>query len=144
MKISISIIGSTGSVGRSTLEIVDKKRKLFNIDILSANKNYKLITSQIKKYRPKLFIISDFKIFNHVYKKFKNSKTKIINNYSAIKLKKKTDITVSAIPGIIGLAPTLKMIKISKKVLIANKESVICGWSLISKVSKKIKLKLFQ
>ena len=89
MKISISIIGSTGSVGRSTLEIVDKKRKLFNIDILSANKNYKLITSQIKKYRPKLFIISDFKIFNHVYKKFKNSKTKIINNYSAIKLKKK-------------------------------------------------------
>ena len=142
MKISISIIGSTGSVGRSTLEIVDKKRKLFNIDILSANKNYKLITSQIKKYRPKLFIISDFKIFNHVYKKFKNSKTKIINNYSAIKLKKKTDITVSAIPGIIGLAPTLKMIKISKKVLIANKESVICGWSLISKVSKKNKTKI--
>ena len=54
MKKKISILGSTGSIGLSALDIVDKKRNLFNIDLLSANSNYKLISKQIKKYKPKI------------------------------------------------------------------------------------------
>ena len=58
MKKSISILGSTGSVGLSTLKIIDKKKNFFNIIHLAANNNYNLICKQIKKYKPKYFIIN--------------------------------------------------------------------------------------
>ena len=70
---------------------------------------------------------------------FKHKKTKVLNKFPINELKKKSDITISAIPGIAGLSPTISMIKKSKKVLIANKESIICGWNLINKTSKKYK-----
>ena len=142
MKKTISILGSTGSVGLSTLTIVDKKKRYFKTVLLSANKNYKLISKQIKKYSPSIFVISDKKVFKKIEHKFKKNKIKILNNFNSIKLKKKSDITVSAIPGIAGLQPTISMIKISKKILIANKESIICGWNLLKKTSLKTKTKI--
>ena len=142
MKQTISILGSTGSVGLSTLSIVDKKKKYLKPFLLSANKNYKLISKQIKKYKPNFFVITDEKTFKKTERKFKKNKVKIFNNFNSIKLKKKTDITISAIPGIAGLKPTISMIKLSKKILIANKESIICGWNLIKKASQKNKTKI--
>ena len=142
MKKFISILGSTGSVGQSTLSIIDKKKNFFIPYIFSANKNYKLITQQIIKYKPKVFIIKDKKTFIKVCKKFAKGKTKLTNSYDLLKIKKKSDITVTAIPGIAGLEPTIKFIKYSGKVLIANKESIICGWELISKTALKNKTKL--
>ena len=68
----------------------------------------------------------------------KVKKTKILNSKNYFKYKfKKTDLSISAIPGIAGLEPTLNLIKMSKKILIANKESIICGWHLIDKLVKK-------
>jgi 1-deoxy-D-xylulose-5-phosphate reductoisomerase len=142
MKQLISILGSTGSVGLSALSIVDKKKKYLKPFLLSANKNYKLISEQIKKYKPNIFIVNDIEIFKKIEHKFKKDKTKILNNFSSIKLKKKSDITISAIPGIAGLKPTISMIKLSKKILIANKESIICGWNLIQRTSQKNKTKI--
>jgi len=143
MKKNISILGSTGSIGLSTLKIIDKRKSYFKINILSANKNYNLICSQIKKYKPKVFVINDEKIFNKVKVKLKNNKTLILNKFSnKIKSFKKSDICVIAIPGIAGLEPTIKLTKLSKKMLIANKESVICGWNLIKKVAIKYKTSL--
>ena len=142
MKHTISILGSTGSVGISTLYIVDKKKKNFKIDLLSSNKNYLLICNQIKKYKPNYFVISDINVFIKIKKKFKNKKIKIFNNFDNIKLKKKSDITISAITGIAGLKPTLIMTKRSKKILIANKESIICGWNLIKKIALKNNTKI--
>jgi 1-deoxy-D-xylulose-5-phosphate reductoisomerase len=142
MKKFISILGSTGSVGLSTLSIIDKKRNLFKPYLFSANKNYTLINSQIKKYSPNYFIINDSITFKKIKEKFKNSKTKILNNFDLINFTKKSDITISAIPGIVGLEPTLILIKSSKKILIANKESVICGWNIIKKLGLKHNTKI--
>jgi len=142
MKKKISILGSTGSIGLSTLSIIDKKKNLFTISLLSANKNYNLIIKQIKKYKPEYFVISNKLIFEKVKKKFKNNKIKIFNNFNFLNRKKNFDITISAIPGISGLLPTIIMIKNSKKLLIANKEAIICGWSLINKEAKKNKTKI--
>ena len=141
MKKKISILGSTGSIGLSTLKIVDKKNIFFKVILLSANKNYLQICKQIKKYKPIYFVISDLNIFIKVKKKFINSKTKIINNFDLKKLEK-NQIIVSAIPGIAGLKPTISMIKFSKKMLIANKESVICGWDLIKREALRFKTKI--
>ncbi len=142
MKKFISILGSTGSVGTSTLNIIDLKKEFFIPYIFSANKNYKLICKQIKKYQPQIFVITNFNTFKKILKKYKNSKIKFLNDFESIKIKFKSDITVSAIPGIAGLYPTLKMTQLSKKILLANKESIICGWDLIFKKSKKYKTKL--
>ena len=59
MKIKISILGSTGSIGSTTLKIIDKKKSSFSVFLLSSNKNYKIICEQIDKYKPKFFIISN-------------------------------------------------------------------------------------
>ena len=143
MKKLLSVLGSTGSIGLTTLNIVDKKKNYFKPFIFSANKNYKLICKQITKYRPNYFVINDYKVFKKVKKKFKNIKNiKILNNFNFIKLNKKIDVTITAIPGIQGLKPTILAIKLSKKVLIANKESIICGWDLIKKNIKKYKTKV--
>ena len=66
MKKTISILGSTGSIGLSSLGIIEKKKNLFKINYLSANKNYRLICKQLKKFKPNIFIIRDKKIFEKV------------------------------------------------------------------------------
>ena len=142
MKQLISILGSTGSVGLNTLEIIDKKKLFFKPFIFSANKNYDLICKQIFKYKPNFFIINDKEIYKKVKKKFRNYKVKIFKNYDSLDTKLNSSLTISAIPGIAGLEPVLKLMKYSKKVLLANKEAIICGWDLIKNASKKNKTQL--
>ncbi len=136
----VSILGSTGSIGISTLKIINLKRKLFKINVLSANKNYSQILHQIKRYKPNYFVVTNSKIYEKIKNKFKNNKIKILKSFDEIKFgNKKNDITISAIPGIVGLLPTILFTKTSKKILIANKESIICGWNLIKKNAQKNK-----
>ena len=139
MKKSIAILGSTGSIGTQTLKIIDKKKNKFQVFLLSANKNIIEIIRQINKYKPKIFLISNYEIYKKIKTKYKFKNIKLINKINNLKIKKKIDITISAIPGIIGLAPTLLFAEWSKKLLIANKESIICGWNLIKNSAKKKK-----
>ena len=81
MKIKTSILGSTGSIGSTTLDIIDKKPSYFSINLLSAKKNIRLIIHQIRKYKPKIFVVTDQKIYLKIKKKFKKSKTKILNRF---------------------------------------------------------------
>ncbi len=140
MKKKIAILGSTGSIGTTSLEIFKKDLKKFEIILLSAQSNYFLINKQIKKYKPKYFIIKDTKVFKKIKEKYKRKKIKIHNKFSDLNLKnKKFDITISAIVGIAGLEPTIKFTSISKKILLANKETIICGWHILEKICKKTK-----
>tara|TARA_B100000029_G_scaffold88469_1_gene78326 strand:+ start:2481 stop:3653 length:1173 start_codon:yes stop_codon:yes gene_type:complete len=142
MKKKIAILGSTGSIGLSSLEILKNNLEKFKIILLSANTNYPLIQKQIKRYKPKYFIISDKNVFKKIIKKNKNRRTKIYNKFTDIPSKTKFDITISAIVGIAGLEPTINFLKKSKKILLANKESIICGWHILQKISKKNKTKI--
>ena len=143
MKKFASILGSTGSIGLNALKIFKIKKKLFKINLLAADRNYKLICKQIIELRPKVFLINDKKIYDRIKKKFKKKNIIIINKLeSNKKLLKKSDITIAAIPGLAGLEPTIEMIKKTKKILIANKESVICGWNLIKKIAFKNKTQI--
>ncbi len=141
MKLKISILGSTGSIGTTALKIINKKKKIFIVNLLSAKKNFRLISNQIKKYNPKVFVVTDKKVFLKIKNKFKKSKTKIYNDFNN-KSFLKSHITISSIPGIAGLKPTISMISFSKRILIANKESIICGWELIKMKAKKHKTKI--
>jgi len=140
MKKKIAILGSTGSIGKTSLKIIKKDLKKFEITLLSANSNYSLIKKQIKEYKPRYFVINDRTVFEKIKKKFKKNSAKIYNKFSDLNLsKKKFDITISAIVGIAGLEPTIKFTNISKKILLANKETIICGWHILKKIIKKTK-----
>ena len=141
MKKKIAILGSTGSIGKTLIEIIKKDKKNFEIILLSADENYKELLKQAKTLKVKNLIINN----KNSYKKIKNNKIsnkiKIYNNFDCYKeiFKKKVDYTMSSISGIEGLKPTIEIIKHTKSVAIANKESIICGWNLINKELKKNK-----
>ena len=137
----IAILGSTGSIGKQTIDIVRKDKKNFKILLLTANKNHNLLSKQIKEFKVKNVIITNKKSYQLLKKKFK--KINISNDFSKIDkmINSKLDYTMSSISGFDGLKPTIKIIKKTKTIAIANKESIICGWSLIKKEINKHKTK---
>ena len=139
MKKKIAILGSTGSIGKSLIDIIKKDKKNFEVVLLTANKNYKELYKQSKLLKVKNLIITDLKGYNFL--KNKNRKFKIFYNYKNLNkiLKNKVDYTMNAITGLDGLEPTLNIIKKTKTIAIANKESIICGWNLINKRLEKYK-----
>ena len=141
MKKKIAILGSTGSIGKTLINLIKKNKKDFEIILLTANKNNKELIKQAKFFKVKNLIVTDKKSFNSLLKKDGNKNFKIFNNFNDIDqiFKKKIDYTMSSISGLEGLEPTLKMIKYSKKIAVANKEAIICGWSFIHKSLKKYK-----
>ena len=139
MKKKIAILGSTSSIGKSLLSIIDKNRKNFKIELLTANTNYKELISQAKKFKVQNLIITDYESFIKTKKICKNKEINIFQNFEYLKkiLPKKIDYVMSSISGIGGLLPTYKVIKHTKLIAIANKESIICGWNLLKKELKK-------
>ena len=137
MKKKIAILGSTGSIGKTTIEIVKKDKKNFDVILLTTNNNLKEITKQIIDLKPKNLVINNKKNYFKLKNKFK--KINIFNNFDLFfkKFNKKIDYTMSAISGLPGLQPTLDIIKYTKNVGIANKESIICAWNLIEQELKK-------
>ena len=142
IKKKIAILGSTGSIGQTSVQILESNKKEFDIVLLSANSNYLAIKKQIKKLKPKYFVINNPNTYKKVLENTKKVKTKILNKFSEIPSNLKFDITISAIVGIAGLEPTVQFTRKSKKVLLANKESIICGWHILKKASKKNKTKM--
>ena len=139
MKKTIAILGSTGSIGKTTLNIIRKDTNKFEIILLTTNSNLKELSKQIKLFKPKNVLIHNKQKYIEFLNKYKIKKINILNDIKDLKkkIKKKVDYTMCAISGLEGLSPTLKLIPLSKKIAIANKESIICGWSLIQKNLKK-------
>ena len=135
----IIILGSTGSIGKQTLEIIKKDKNKFKILLLSTDKNINLISKQIKTFKVKHIVVTNKKKYEILKKKFR--KIKIFPDFEKIdkEIKVKADYTMSAISGIEGLRPTINIIKKTKRIAIANKESIICGWELIQKELKRNK-----
>ena len=141
MKKKIVILGSTGSIGKTLIEIIKKDRKNFKIILLSADENYKELLKQAKFFNVKNLIINNKSSYRKIKKNINSNKIKVFNNFDCYKeiFKKKIDYTMSSISGIEGLKPTIEIIKYTKNVAIANKEAIICGWNLINKELKKSK-----
>jgi 1-deoxy-D-xylulose-5-phosphate reductoisomerase len=140
----IAIMGSTGSIGGSLIDIIKSDKKNFSIELLTTNKNYKKILQQAKKFNVKNIIIIDKKSFLKAKKITIKDNINIYNNFNSLKTifkNKKLDYTMSAISGFFGLKPTIEVIKFTKMIAIANKESIICGWNLIKKKLKKYNVK---
>ena len=144
MKKKVVILGSTGSIGISTLGVLKKNIKKYDVILLTANNNYKKLISQAKEYKAKNVLIYTKTFYNYVKTALKNEKTKVFSNNTPINkiINTKIDYTMSAIVGLAGLQPTIDAIKVSKNVALANKETIICAWDILKKLKKKYKTKI--
>lgn len=135
---TIAILGSTGSIGRTTLKVISKYKKHFKIVFLYADKNYKIMNSQSKIFKPKYICLNNIKYFNKLNSKVK--KIKSIDDF--FKSKKKIDYVISAISGFSAININFKLLKIAKNLLIANKETLICGGKVFLNCAKRNKCKI--
>jgi len=140
MKKKIAILGSTGSIGKTLIKILQKDDEKFKVVLLTANRNYNNLLNQAKLLKVKNLIITDPVGYKKILSQKKDN-INIYNNFDSFNkiFKKKIDYSMCAITGIEGLLPTFKIIKYSKNIAIANKESIICAWDLINKELKKNK-----
>ena len=134
MKKQIAILGSTGSIGKTTLNIITQNKKDFNIELLTTNKNIKELERQVRKFKVRNIIVIDYDkylIFKNKFKK--NKKIRVFNDFNNLNniFKSKLDYVMSSITGLSGLEPTLKIIEHTKRIAIANKETIICAWNLV-------------
>ena len=139
MNKEIIILGSTGSIGTTTLSVIKKDN--FKIRLLSSHKNAKKLLNQAILYKVRDVIIEDEIQYRKYKILFKKNKIRIHLGLVNLKkiFKKRVDYCINSISGIDGLIPTLDIIPFTQNILIANKESIICGWHLIKK--KLIKYK---
>ena len=139
MKKKIAIIGSTGSIGQNLLEIISNDINDFKINLLTADKDHKTLLRQAKKFNVTNLIIKNKSSYKVLKKKTSNTNIKVFNSFEHLGLifKNKIDYVMNSIMGIDGLEPTIKIIKYTKNLAIANKESIICGWNIILKELKK-------
>ena len=133
MNKEIIILGSTGSIGTTTLSVI--KEQNFKIILLSTDKNAKKLLNQAILFKVKDVIIEDEVQYKKYKKLFNKNKIRIYLGLINLKriLKKKVNYCINSISGIDGLSPTLDVIPFTQNILIANKESIICGWHLIKK-----------
>ncbi len=144
MKKKITIFGSTGSIGESTLDIIRHNPDKYEVIALTANKNYKKLLEQVVHFNPKVVSIND----NEAYSKFadlnNNKELRILNGQNCHKeiLDLNTDLVVAAITGSAGLMPVVSALEKGLSIALANKESLVCSGSLVTSIAKKNNAKI--
>ena len=143
-KISISIFGSTGSVGSTALNIVRNNLDLFDVKILTANESVDELILLANEFNPEAICFTRKSDLKKVKNKINSKK---INLYFGPEgliqcAKLKTDIVIAGIVGLAGLNPLIESIKNSKKVCIANKECFVSAGALVMNEAKKYNTKM--
>ena len=138
---SLAILGSTGSIGTSTLDVVRHNKDKFRVEFLLANSNYQLMIEQYEEFQPKYIYLSDEgakKSFLSNIKKLGNETTLLSseNEVEQALESESIDIVVAAIVGFAGLKPVYHSLKNGKHVLLANKESYVVAGEFLNNISK--------
>jgi len=135
----ILVLGSTGSIGVNTLEVIRKFKNNFDVFALTANNNIKILESQVHEFNPKFVCVKDRKKADEL--KFKlNGKCEVLTGEEGlIEITKngEYDILVSALVGFAGLAPTIEGIKRGKRIALANKETLVAAGKIVISLAKQ-------
>lgn len=137
---NISVLGSTGSIGRSSLEVIDNLSHRFKVVGLTAGRNTQLLEKQVEKFRPKIVSLERKEEAEDLKRKFKGKSIKVTFDQEGaeeVASFSENDIVISAITGIDGLRPTLAAVQEGKKVALANKESMVVAGPLIQDMVRK-------
>ena len=141
----IAILGSTGSIGTQTLEVINNNKNIFKVELLTANSNFKLLANQANKFNPKVVIINDVTWVDELSKLIKNPKIEILHGTESLNNFSKycdIDLVVTAVVGKSGLLPTINAINNNVDIALANKETLVVAGRQILDLLKKSKSKL--
>lgn len=130
---NIAVLGSTGSIGTQTLEIAANNKNI-NIVALSANKNADLLEKQARKFRPEIVCICDETKYTYLKSKLADTSVRVVCSESAlseVSCHKHADMVLTSVVGNVGLVPTINAIKSKKRILLANKETLVTGGEII-------------
>jgi len=138
---NICILGSTGSIGTNTLDIIRQHPDKFRAQTIVTNTNTELLANQIKNYQPDYAVIYDKSAYEQFMQNYKQSKTKIMFGYEGLISSiddEKPDVFVNAFVGFAGLIPTIHAIKSKINIALANKETLVVAGSLIMNLAKQM------
>lgn len=141
---NITIIGSTGSIGTQTLEVADAYPNI-RVHGLSAYSDIDLLEKQIRKYKPKLAAVVDKEKAKDLKVRVSDTNTKIVSGNEGVcevATVDGADLVVTAVVGISGLKPTIEAIKQKKNIALANKETLVTGGHIVTKLCKEYDVKL--
>lgn len=139
---NIVILGSTGSIGKSTLEVIEKAPDRFRILGLAARSNLYLLLKQINRYLPEIVAVYDEDAAEILKKKVNIKVLSGINGLIEIAVHEKADFVLSAIVGAAGLLPTLAAIKRGKTIGLANKETLVIAGRIVTEEAKRSAVKI--
>lgn len=137
---NIAVLGSTGSIGTQTLDIIAAHPDIFKANVLTANKNWELLAKQALKFRPSLVVITDESYYKNLKEALKDTKIKVECGTASLALAptlEEVDIVVTALVGYSGLIPTVNAIKRGKTIALANKETLVVAGEIITTLAKE-------
>ena len=140
MKKRIAILGSTGSIGTQTLEVINQHPENFELEIITAHSNANLLVEQAIKFKPNAVVIANDKFYNKVCNDLNTYDIKVFSGNESISQiieMDSIDLVLIALVGYAGLKPTLKAIEKGKQIALANKESLVVAGKLITESAKK-------
>lgn len=139
MKKRISILGSTGSIGTQTLEVIAKHPELFQVESLAAGSNVKVLLQQIHQFKPKLVSVNNPELADQVRREAPAG-VKILDGEQGlleVAVGGDSDFLVSAIMGSLGLKPTLAAIEAGKRIGLANKETLVSAGHIVTEAARR-------
>ena len=142
---NIAVLGSTGSIGTQTLEVIGENPSLFNVYVLTAHNNSTLLIQQALQFRPAYAIICDETKYDEVKGALANTSTNVLAGQNAIVetvTHPDIDIVLTAMVGFAGLEPTIAAIKAGKDIALANKETLVVAGELITTLAKQHDVKI--
>lgn len=132
---NIAVLGSTGSIGTQTLDIISEYPDLFRAEVLTAKRNWQLLAEQAKKYQPSMVVIADEEGYAPLKEALKDEKVEVACGSRAIcegASLPEVDMAVTAMVGYSGLLPTISAINTGKTIALANKETLVVAGELIT------------
>ncbi len=139
-KTRVAILGSTGSIGTQALEVIESYPNLFDLQVITANKNADLLIGQAKKFKPNTVVIVDETLYNKVKSALRDEDIHVYTgeeSLSQVVTSTEVDIVLTAMVGYAGLKPTLAAIGAKKNIALANKETLVVAGELVTKFAKE-------
>lgn len=139
-KKSLAILGSTGSIGRQTLEVVRAYPDKFSVEVLTANNNAELLVEQAMAFKPNVVVIGNEEQYPQVKDALLKHDIKVYTGESALASvvqMDSVDMVLTALVGYSGLKPTIKAIEAGKNIALANKETLVVAGELITSLAKE-------
>ena len=136
----IAILGSTGSIGRQTLDVIREHRDLFEVELLTCNSSYISLAAQAREFNANNVVICDETRYKALNDALKDSDTKVFTGIKSVcdlVASDRVDIVVASMVGFSGLAPTIAAIKAGKVIALANKETLVAAGSIVMDLSRK-------